>query len=85
MIHQGDGLKVQAHKQLDQVIRKEEFTQLGGIELMYNTLTLTRKSPSPSSRSSEWEIAIEQEVSKLIQLEVTQVVKSATTDSIKKH
>ena len=73
------------YKQLDQVIGLEEFTQLEGIELMYNTLTLPKKHPSPSSRSSEWESVIEQEVSKLIQLEVIQVVKSTTTDSIKKH
>ena len=68
-----------------QVIGLEEFIQLEDIELMYNTLTLPKKHPSPSSRSSEWESAIEQEVSKLTQLEVTQVIKSTTTDPIKKH
>ena len=73
------------YKQLDQVIRLEEFTQLEDIELMYNTLTLPKKNSSPSSRTSEWESAIEQEVSKLTQLEVIQVIKSTTTDPIRKH
>ena len=73
------------YKQLDQVIGLEDCTELEDIELMHNTLTLPKKNPSPSSRSSEWESAIEQEVSKLIQLEVIQVIKSTTTDPIKKH
>ena len=70
---------------MDQVIGLEESIQLEDIELMYRTLTLPRKSPSPSSRSSEWESAIEQEVFMLIQLGVIQVIKTHTTDPIKKQ